>query len=552
MKKFYTSALAVLTFSASLIAQSWQTVGSGFLNSGDIATNLQVLSYEDTAFVAYADMNVVKLKKRSGNNWVTVANQNTENNHFKLIYGTDNKPYFVTLSRAASIVSVGSTGFFADIHEYDNGSLSLIESREMQFVPSGTDMSLQVSNFDFTIRPNGDMAGIIRYPSAARSVYNVKIGSNPWFTETVYYQTIGGTVGNAIEKSNITFFDDGVMILSRLFNQSAGTAHLFLHDNTSSTPTSSILNDGSFGVATSSVNPMSVTSRADTVYMAYRDNSNLAQFRKFYHEPTATEPLASEHLQTFGSEILGMQLDFTSTNNYMSYIEQDNTTFEINAYVNDLSVNYTISGGQVVAGSPFSLGEMVVSPQVMSVNPSNGEIYVAYIHGPPMTQSIVRKFGCGTVSIDYSSDDNELYVSSAHAPTASYEWRKCGETDVISVGTFISPTESGDYQVTVSEGNCVITSACYTVDLSTGEPASIGTNEQADLLMFPNPASSEVTIINAENNTDLTIYDLTGQVVYQNSFSGAIKINTENWSTGVYLLNLSDTNQIRTKRLIIK
>jgi hypothetical protein len=337
-----------------------------------------------------------------------------------------------------------------------------------------------------------------------------------------------------------------------LFNQSAGTAHLFLHDNTSSTPTSSILNDGSFGVATSSVNPMSVTSRADTVYMAYRDNSNLAQFRKFYHEPTATDPLASEHLQTFGSEVLGMQLDFTSPNNYMSYIEQDNTTFEMNAYVNDLSVNYTISGGQVVAGSPFSLGEMVVSPQVMSVNPSNGEIYVAYIHGPPMTQSIVRKFGCGTVSIDYSSDDNELYVSSVHAPTASYEWRKCGETDVISVGTFISPTESGDYQVTVSEGNCVITSACYTVDLSTGEPASIGTNEQADLLMFPNPASSEVTIINAENNTDLTIYDLTGQVVYQNSFSGAIKINTENWSTGVYLLNLSDTNQIRTKRLIIK
>jgi hypothetical protein len=86
MKKIYSTLIACALGISSFFAQSWQTVGSNFLTSGDIATNLQVLSYQDTAFVAYADMDVVKLKKRSGNNWVSVINQNTENNFFKLIY----------------------------------------------------------------------------------------------------------------------------------------------------------------------------------------------------------------------------------------------------------------------------------------------------------------------------------------------------------------------------------------------------------------------------------------------------------------------------------
>lgn len=553
MRKLYSTLIACLLGVTSIFAQSWQTVGSGFLNSGDIATNLQILSYQDTAFVAYADMDVVKLKKRSGNNWATVINQSTENNYFKFIYGTDNKPYLITLSRAASIVSTGSTGFFADIHEYDNGTITLVESREMMFVPSGTNMSLEVSNFDFTMRPNGDMAGIIRYPSAARSVYNVKIGSNPWFTETVYYETIGGTVGNAIEKSNISFFDDGVMILSRLFNQSAGTAHLFLHDNTSSTPTSSILNDGSFSVATSSVNPMSVTSRADTVYMAYRDNSNLAQFRKFYYEPTATEPLASEHMQTFGSEVLGMHLDFTSSNNYMSYIEQNNTTFEMNAYVNDLSVNYTISGGQVVAGSPFSLGEQVVSPQVMRVNPSNGEIYVAYIHGPPMVNSIVRKFGCGAVAAAYDVSGNELSITSSYSSSASFEWTKCGETTVLSTDDTFEPTEDGDYQVTVTDGACETTSNCVTVEIEE-DTSDLSKEEKNSLKLFPNPSAGKVQV-EGENlvGAQLNVLDFTGKIVHTETLlTNTTSVELTSLSKGVYVFNIVSANKSFNQKVIIK
>lgn len=553
MIKRYSTFIAFIISFTGIFAQSWETVGSNFLSSGDIATNLQVLSYQDTAFVAYADMNVAKLKKRSGNNWLTVVSQNTENNFFKLIYGTDNKPYFITLSRGASIISVGSTGFFADIHEYDNGSLTLVESREMQFVPSGTNMGLDVSNFDFTMRENGDMAGIIRYPSAARSVYNVKIGNNPWATETVYYETIGGTIGNAIEKSNIAFFDEGVMILSRLFNQSLGAAHLFFHDNTSSSPTSSILNGGSFSVANSSVNPMSVTSRADTVYMAYSDNSNIAQFRKFYHESTATEPLASEHMQTLGSEVLGMHLDFTSSNNYLSYIEQNSSTFEMNAYVNDLSSNYAISEGQAVAGSPFSLGELVVSPQVMRVNPSNGEIYVAYIHGPPMVNSIVRKFGCGPVAAAYDALGNELSITSSYSSSASFEWTTCGETTVLSTDDTFEPTEDGDYQVTVTDGACETTSNCVAVQIE-DDALSLSKVEKNVLILFPNPSTGKV-LVEGESliGGQLNVLDLTGNVVHAETLRANItSVDLSSLSKGVYVFNITAANANYNQKVIIK
>lgn len=556
MKKLYSTLITCALGASSLFAQSWQTIGSGFLNSGDIASNLQVLSYQDTAFVAYADMDVVKLKKRSGNNWSTVVNQNTEKNYFKLIYGTDDKPYLITLSRSASIVSVGSTGFFADIHEYDNGALTLIESREMMFVPSGTNMTLDVSNFDFTMRPNGDMAGIIRYPSSARSVYNVKIGNNPWFAENVFYEAIGGSAGNAIEQSNITFFDEGVMILSRLSGQSAGSAHLFFHDNTTSTPTSSILNDGSFGVATSAVNPMSVASRADTVYMAYTNNSNQQQFRKFYNDPSAAEPLATIFMQTYAGEILGTKIALTPTNNYIIYVEENNTTFEMEGFVSDLTANYSITDGQVVGATPFSLGEQVIGPEVMSVDPSTGEIYVAYIHGPPMTQSIVRKLGCASVTAAYNTTDNELSVSSSYSTSASFKWVKCGETTVLSTDDTFEPTEDGDYQATVTDGACEETSNCVTVVIEEDDDdsANLSFNEFNALVIYPNPSSGQVNI-SGKNllGSTLSVHDLTGKEVFVGALnSNANLINLTGLEKGIYLFNITSEVKNLTRKVLIK
>jgi hypothetical protein len=556
MKKRYSTLIACILGVTSVFAQSWQTVGSGFLNFGDIATNLQVLSYQDTAFVAYADMDVVKLKKRSGNNWATVINQSTDNNYFKFIYGTDNKPYLITLSRAASVVSVGSTGFFADIHEYDNGALTLVESREMLFVPSGTNMLLDVTNFDFTIRPNGDMAGIIRYPSAARSVYNVKIGNNPWFSETVYYEAIGGTSGNAIERSKLTFFDEGVIIASKWIGGSAGVLHLFRHDNNSSTPISSAFDNANAGLSFTvgaGVDPLKITAKNDTVFLSHRNGANERIFRSIYYDQNTIPVIGTTVLQTYPSNTFGLVPVFTASNNYMIYIEENQSTFQLSGNIVDLPADYSLTNPQLLGGTQFSLGEQAIGPEAMSVDPSNGEVYVAYIHGPPMTQSIVRKFGCGAVTAAYDENENELSITSNYSASASFEWVKCGETTVLSTDDTFEPTEDGDYQVTVTDGNCEATSNCVTVEIEEEDTSDLSKEEKNSLKLFPNPSSGNVQV-EGENliGAQLNVLDFTGKIVHTETLiTNTTAVELSSLSKGVYVFSIVSANKSFNQKVII-
>jgi hypothetical protein len=548
MKKLYFTLLASILGLNFGLAQNWQTVGSGFLEANDIANNLQVLDYQDTVFVAYSDMNTVKLKRQNGSSWQTVVSQATENNYFKLIYGTNNRPFLITLSRAASVISAGSTGFFANIHEYNHGTLSLIESREMLYVPTGSPMNLNVSNFDFVMRPNGDMAGIIRYPSSARSLYNVKIGNNPWFSETVFYENIGGISGNAIEQSRLVFFDQGVMIFSRLFNQPLGTAHLFFHNTNSSTPTSSILNDGSFDLSSSTAGLMSVTSRADTVFLVHRDNLNNQQLRKFYHDPNAAEPLATDALQNFGNGITSPQINFSGPNNYMIYL--DGSNLPMIGYVTDLPTDFTLSGGQVLGSGAFTLGEQVISPQSMSLNPTTGEVCVAYVHGPPMTQSRVRKFGCGDISIAYDNSNNELYMQGSVSPTATYAWTICGDANVISTSSVFFPTVSDDYQLTVTDLNCTLVSPCLTVSVPSS--ALNDASLPQTVKVYPNPANNEVFISTGSTSGSLRIFDIAGKQLYQNhSINDDVRVATQNWPNGMYFIELQRAGIKTMHKLVI-
>lgn len=547
MKSFYLSFLFTILFLSSITAQNWQTLGSGFLSGGDIATNLQVISYQDTAFVAYADMDVVKLKKRSGNNWVTVGNYSTENNFFNLTYGANNLPYIVTLTRGVS--SPGVTSIIGEIQKYENGSVSLVESRELLVIPDAQVSNLNVTNFDFTAKTDGSMACIVRFPNTASNVYHVKIGANPWFAETVFYETIGGTAGNAIEKSKISFTDEGVVILSKLFNQSLGVAHLFFHDNNSSTPTSSILNNANFSVGTG-VSPIKVTSRNDTVYAAIKNNSNTTDFRSFYHDASATEPLATTLLQTYPSDFFSFQPVFTANHNYMIYTEQ-NASFQIEGNVVDLTSDFTLANGEILGNTTFTMGENVVGPEAMNVDPSSGEIYVAYIHGPPMTQSQLRKFGCQTASASYNSSTNILSITSTVGTGATLEWTECGETNVLGTSNTYVPSQDGDYSVTVFDGNCATTSNCVNVVIQT-TPSSIQTNDNNDLSIYPNPASDIVNIAKNGNNQIVKIYDLTGKMVYQNVFSNNITVNTENFKSGIYFIKIEGNENTTTTKMVVE
>ncbi|MCD2260985.1 T9SS type A sorting domain-containing protein, partial [Psychroserpens luteolus] len=77
------------------------------------------------------------------------------------------------------------------------------------------------------------------------------------------------------------------------------------------------------------------------------------------------------------------------------------------------------------------------------------------------------------------------------------------------------------------------------------------------LNVFPNPAIDVINISNNSNesiNASVEMYDLRGRKVYQNTsdLNNALQINISNFESGMYLINITDTNSkaIVTKRII--
>jgi len=74
-------------------------------------------------------------------------------------------------------------------------------------------------------------------------------------------------------------------------------------------------------------------------------------------------------------------------------------------------------------------------------------------------------------------------------------------------------------------------------------PVSTSTNEieQADMIkIFPNPADESLVISHWSfgENADVKIFDSAGRMVFENYFSGDIRINTANWNNGMYFVQL--------------
>ncbi|HXB11030.1 MAG TPA: T9SS type A sorting domain-containing protein, partial [Bacteroidia bacterium] len=81
-----------------------------------------------------------------------------------------------------------------------------------------------------------------------------------------------------------------------------------------------------------------------------------------------------------------------------------------------------------------------------------------------------------------------------------------------------------------------------------------------NLKVYPNPMSTEGNVeytLTGEDNLTLTIYDIQGREVQnislgkQASGQHILPINTQNFSNGTYLLNVSGTNFRKTVRIVI-
>lgn len=148
-------------------------------------------------------------------------------------------------------------------------------------------------------------------------------------------------------------------------------------------------------------------------------------------------------------------------------------------------------------------------------------------------------------SIICSGDSTFLYASGA----ASYTWN----TGATGAYLPITPTASSVYSVVGTATNGCSNSAVLYVNVSmcTGvDESAVGL---AEINIYPNPSQGLVNISGpAEQSIQVSLYDLSGRKLLQQTLTGAGALDLSGYAHGTYLLSLETKEQRFYKKLILE
>ncbi len=198
-----------------------------------------------------------------------------------------------------------------------------------------------------------------------------------------------------------------------------------------------------------------------------------------------------------------------------------------------------------------------IPPTIITASICNGDAYslngALYYNDGTYQQKLITSVGCDSIvelQLTVSSIINTVSQSSSILQTtasgSSYQWIDCGNNMAINGATnsTFQPTQSGNYAVAVTYGNCIDTSACYTFS-TVGLPSSIAADVIFQTLYF---SSSENILLHAEKlrgtHGQLRLMDLSGRIIYQQPTHEITtgKLNMEipakGMTAGIYIVNL--------------
>jgi hypothetical protein len=168
--------------------------------------------------------------------------------------------------------------------------------------------------------------------------------------------------------------------------------------------------------------------------------------------------------------------------------------------------------------------------------------------------SIAGSQGITVKSVDVSITANGNTIS-ANATGASYKWFNCETKKTIASQTnkTYTPSSSGNYAVIVTQNNCVDTSTCYNVIITSVDESS----DDKKVVIYPNPSVNgkfTFEIIATNKGGTLEIYNAIGENVYSSSLNmNATKneIDLTSQPSGIYLFQIKTERGIISKKLII-
>lgn len=194
---------------------------------------------------------------------------------------------------------------------------------------------------------------------------------------------------------------------------------------------------------------------------------------------------------------------------------------------------------------------------IITASICNGDAYslngVLYYNDGTYQQKLITSVGCDSIielQLSVNSINNTVSQSSAILQTAAsgsgYQWIDCATNSAITSATnsTYQPTQSGNYAVAVTYGNCVDTSSCFAFSM-VGLPSSIA----ADVIFQTRFNSNADNIqLHAEklkgNKGVLRLIDISGRIIFQKQIENIaagnldVEIPAKGMNAGIYLVNL--------------
>jgi uncharacterized repeat protein (TIGR01451 family) len=151
-----------------------------------------------------------------------------------------------------------------------------------------------------------------------------------------------------------------------------------------------------------------------------------------------------------------------------------------------------------------------------------------------------------TASAEIVLDENgQLTVN---PPGQSYIWYFNGEPILGANAQSYTPTQSGDYSVTV-----IFSSGCGSTSNMLFVPVSVGEELADKIQLFPNPANENVMLELPQGNWQISFTDITGKTLLEkhNLTEGRHNINLNALSGGLYLIRISSESGSVVKKMMV-
>ncbi|MDW8015120.1 MAG: CUB domain-containing protein [Bacteroidia bacterium] len=186
------------------------------------------------------------------------------------------------------------------------------------------------------------------------------------------------------------------------------------------------------------------------------------------------------------------------------------------------------------------------SPIRPAVQSSHAGIYLVEVFDAQ------QRVASGSVAVFIQSIDTAVLhqgdtLIAVFVGASSYEWIDCATGSILGRDRIFSPSASGSYRLRVYSGECVDSSACFSVDLSSTAFSNVSSNEPVRI--YPNPTEGILYIQARSSLVYARLLDGVGREVYSRQPVRGGQLSLQGLAAGPYVLEVEVEGVLRWYRI---